>query len=427
MGACGDVTRNVVGCPLAGVDADELIDASPLVAETTALLNGHPAFYNLPRKFKVSIAGCRVVVRVSRDQRRRAHRASRHPRSGEVGFSLRVGGGLSTDPHLGAPPRRLRAAGAGAGRRARVAEVFRDSDVLREHREKARLKFLFLQHGWTEARFQEALERRLGYALAPGGRRRSSRTTASAIISASGRSGRPGRVLGRRPGGARPPHALAAARGGRRGRAHGSGRCARPRCRTSSCSTSPRAELAPSCARAGGGRAAARRLAVRARHRRVHGHRVLQARAHRDEGLRAAAGGGPRAAAARLRRAPHIHVTGCPNSCGQHWIADIGLEGKKLKVDGRLVDAYYFCIGGAAGGHAAIARPIGYRVPPFEVAPPSSAWSRPTSRERLPGERFRAFCGARTTSRAARAAGGRRDGGRRARSVARAVPHGVEG
>ena len=30
-----------------------------------------------------------------------------------------------------------------------------------------------------------------------------------------------------------------------------------------------------------------------------------------------------------------LHVTGCPNSCGQHWIADIGIEGKKLKVDDR--------------------------------------------------------------------------------------------
>ena len=54
-----------------------------------------------------------------------------------------------------------------------------------------------------------------------------------------------------------------------------------------------------------------------------------------------------------------LHVTGCPNSCGQHWIADIGLEGKKIKVDGRLQDAYYFCVGGAVGqasGHRAAGR-----------------------------------------------------------------------
>src|SRR2546428_684657 len=41
-----------------------------------------------------------------------------------------------------------------------------------------------------------------------------------------------------------------------------------------------------------------------------------------------------------------LHVTGCPNSCGQHWIADIGIEGKKGKVDGALADAYSFCGGG---------------------------------------------------------------------------------
>ena len=62
-----------------------------------------------------------------------------------------------------------------------------------------------------------------------------------------------------------------------------------------------------------------------------------------------------------------LHVTGCPNSCGQHWIADIGIEGKKLKVDGRMVDAYYFCLGGAVGLNQAIARLTGYRCTADEV------------------------------------------------------------
>jgi sulfite reductase (ferredoxin) len=62
-----------------------------------------------------------------------------------------------------------------------------------------------------------------------------------------------------------------------------------------------------------------------------------------------------------------LHVTGCPNSCGQHWIADIGIEGKKLKVDGHFVDAYYFCLGGALGLNQAIARPVGFRCPASEV------------------------------------------------------------
>src|SRR5437899_11254545 len=62
-----------------------------------------------------------------------------------------------------------------------------------------------------------------------------------------------------------------------------------------------------------------------------------------------------------------LNIAGCPNSCGQHWIADLGLEGKKIKVDGRLVDAYYFCVGGAVGQHQTFARPIGYRCPAEEV------------------------------------------------------------
>lgn len=62
-----------------------------------------------------------------------------------------------------------------------------------------------------------------------------------------------------------------------------------------------------------------------------------------------------------------LNVTGCPNSCGQHWIADLGLEGKKTKIDGRMVDAYYFCVGGAVGKFQSIARPIGYRCAAAEV------------------------------------------------------------
>ena len=58
-----------------------------------------------------------------------------------------------------------------------------------------------------------------------------------------------------------------------------------------------------------------------------------------------------------------LHVTGCPNSCGQHWIADIGMEGKKIKHEGKLEDAYYFCVGGSVGLHQQTARPRGIPLP----------------------------------------------------------------
>ena len=60
MGSCGDDTRNITGCPLAGVDADEIYDASALALEANRFFVGNGDFYNLPRKFKICITGCHV-------------------------------------------------------------------------------------------------------------------------------------------------------------------------------------------------------------------------------------------------------------------------------------------------------------------------------------------------------------------------------
>jgi sulfite reductase (ferredoxin) len=86
-----------------------------------------------------------------------------------------------------------------------------------------------------------------------------------------------------------------------------------------------------------------------------------------------------------------LHVTGCPNSCGQHWIADIGIEGKKIKIDGRMVDAYYFCLGGALGLNQAVARPVGYRCPATEVPEAIERLLRGYLADSNPGENLRHF------------------------------------
>src|SRR5258707_7011223 len=167
-GACGDVTRNVTGCPVAGVDADEICDASPLALEVSRLLAGNAEFYNLPRKFKISITGCRVWCPYPEINdigltatTRVANEAS------ETGFSLRVAGGLSTEPFLGARLNAFVRWNEVLPVVQGIAELFRDSDVLREHRERARLKFLFLRHGWTAETFLEELHRRLRFQLDP--------------------------------------------------------------------------------------------------------------------------------------------------------------------------------------------------------------------------------------------------------------------
>src|ERR1700722_16882144 len=165
-GACGDVVRNVTGCPVAGVDADEIVDASPLVHEVSHLLAGNAEYYNLPRKFKMSITGCRVWCPYPEindvgltAQTRRANGKD------EIGFSLRVAGGLSTEPYLAARLNAFVRWNQVLPVVKGIAELFRDSDVLREHRERARLKFLFLRHGWTADRFLGELEERIGFKL----------------------------------------------------------------------------------------------------------------------------------------------------------------------------------------------------------------------------------------------------------------------
>ncbi|MBI1991844.1 MAG: nitrite/sulfite reductase [Candidatus Omnitrophica bacterium] len=113
LGACGDVARNVVGCPVAGVDREEILDAGPVANEVSRYFLGNPAYANLPRKYKISVSGCTTwcchpeiqCVALVGAQRRvsattRGGSASGGNGESEAGFDLRVGGGLSTQPFI---------------------------------------------------------------------------------------------------------------------------------------------------------------------------------------------------------------------------------------------------------------------------------------------------------------------------------------
>jgi sulfite reductase (ferredoxin) len=86
-----------------------------------------------------------------------------------------------------------------------------------------------------------------------------------------------------------------------------------------------------------------------------------------------------------------LHVTGCTNSCGQHWIADVGLEGKKIRQNGKMVDAFYFCVGGSVGKYARIARQVGYRASADEVPDALERMLRGYLASRQQGEDLRAY------------------------------------
>jgi len=167
-GACGDVVRNVTGCPVAGLTRDEYFDASPFALAVDRALGGNREFYNLPRKFKMTVSGCRTWCSYP-EINDVAFTATRRVRGCNVehGFSLRIGGGLSTEPHLAlkldAFVRRDQVVDVARG----VAEIFRASEVLRQSRDHARLKYLFLKHGWTADTFLAELNRVIGFTLDP--------------------------------------------------------------------------------------------------------------------------------------------------------------------------------------------------------------------------------------------------------------------
>jgi sulfite reductase beta subunit-like hemoprotein len=438
-GACGDVVRNITGCPLAGVHAHELADVRPLIRALDQELGGNPEFYNLPRKFKISITACpdwcsypeindiALVAAVRPRRKNDARHSERSPRSDEslfhptintgrlpgsantseplspasrespvtdhgiprnsaipealvlsstshqpqvtrqeFGFSLRVGGGLSTQPHLSVRLNVFIQVDQVIPVVRAITEIFRESDVLRHSREKARMKYLFLEHGWTAESFLAILESKLGYSLDPA---------KPELAPAQIHRDHLGVIPQKQPGlytigaavlrGRITPERLriAADLAERYGDGHVRNTPMQnllliniPTAHVASVAgeltaaglpveTSPFVRGIVACT---GSEFCKLALTETKAFARWITEQLEERYPNYQEQLR-------------------LHITGCPNSCGQHWIADIGIEGKKIKTNGQMVDAYYFCVGGSVGQFAAIARPVGYRCTADEV------------------------------------------------------------
>jgi sulfite reductase (ferredoxin) len=151
--ACGDCPRVILGSPVAGIAADEIIDPTPAIRDIVDRYIGDPAYANLPRKFKTALTGhpSHDVVPEVNDV---AFVGVVHPEYGP-GFDVWVGGGLSTNPmlasRLGAWVPREEVAEVWAG----VVAVFRDYGY-RRLRSRARIKFLVAD--WGAEKFRDVLE-----------------------------------------------------------------------------------------------------------------------------------------------------------------------------------------------------------------------------------------------------------------------------
>jgi sulfite reductase (ferredoxin) len=368
-----------------------LFDASPIVRQLDKFFVGNAEFYNLPRKFKISVTGCRHwctypeindigLTGVLRDVQGRT----------EQGFSLRVAGGLSTNPHLATKLNAFIPLDQALPVVRAIAEIFRDSEALRQNREQARLKFLFLKHGWDADTFLAEINRRLGFSLDPAAPEEVPDDIYRDHVGIHPQKQKGYSYIG-----------AAVLRG----------RLAASQLRTAAelsdrySNGTLRATTMQNLLIANVPTASAGELA-----------RELEA-----IGLHTAASPFWRGAVACTgtefcklaitetksfarwlvedleERLPgfeqqiKLNITGCPNSCGQHWIADLGLEGKKIKVNGVFQDAYYFCVGGAVGKQQAIARPVGYRCLASDVPEAIERLLNRFAERRTAGENLRSF------------------------------------
>jgi sulfite reductase (NADPH) hemoprotein beta-component len=144
--ACGNSVRNITACPYAGVSRDEIFDVTPYAEATTRYLLRHPLSSSMPRKFKIAFEGCPEdhAVTAINDL---GFRARLTPDGRQRGFRVIVGGGTAIMCRSG----RVLFDFVPAGEILNVAEaVIRVFHRLGDykHRQRNRLKFLIQSLGW---------------------------------------------------------------------------------------------------------------------------------------------------------------------------------------------------------------------------------------------------------------------------------------
>jgi ferredoxin-nitrite reductase len=383
-GACGDAVRNITGCPVAGLAADELFDPTPIVEEAAAFFYGNPEYSDLPRKHKITIAACAdrcnapeinciALIGVVRD--------------GEPGFGVTVGGGLSSVPRLARdlgvfvrPEQALPVLRA-------LLDAWKEDLTYRVSRVKARMKFMVDDYGADGMR--AAVEQRLGYALpdfelpppGPFFDHLGVHDQRDPELVSVGVPVHLGLISGEQM--VRVAD-LAESFGG-------DVRITRQQ--NFVLAGVPRAQLDETLAVLAEigfplELDSARGASIACTGEPHCNFSVTETKTRLGaliEHLEARFG----AAIAGLR----MHLDGCPHACAQHWVGDIGFQGTTARdAEGHKRQAYDIFLRGGLGPDAAIARPVFRRVPTEELDAAVEGLVGGWLRERVPDEGFRAFC-----------------------------------
>ena len=162
--ACGDSARNVLCCPVSGLDHEEVVDAYPVAQAINDYFTGNREYANLPRKFKMSVTGC--LEDCAQAEINDIGLLPARLEDGTIGFNVRVGGGLSDGPRMASDidvfVRPEEAVELARG----IAQVFGELGN-RENRWTARMRYLVQEIGPEQ--FREELDERTGFGLTPAG------------------------------------------------------------------------------------------------------------------------------------------------------------------------------------------------------------------------------------------------------------------
>lgn len=355
-----DNVRNVMTCAISGINPDEVVDTMGLVRAINAEILGNPAYSNLPRKLNVAVTGCphNCVHMETQDLALvPAHVGLESERS--VGFNILVGGKLGSGGYRIATPLDIFVNQAEALEVCRaILAIYRDHGP-RENRTQARLAFLIEE--WGEARFRAEVETRVGKRLAPAGTdaRRMGEQDHVGIF----RQRQPGmnyaglKVLVGRVQAADLVKLMNLAE------RYGNGEIR---------VTPGQAIIIPNISDRTVGDFATEPLVKQFAYNPSALYKGLVSCVGSDycnlaviESKRRAVDTA-KALEARLGSSLKpitMHWSGCPASCGNHLVADVGLLGKKVKVDGKVVEAVDIYVGGRSGPDPKLAVKIMEDVP----------------------------------------------------------------
>jgi ferredoxin-nitrite reductase len=340
-----DNIRGVIGCPAAGLTPNELFDASPVVKEFTQLCVGNREYTNLPRKFNVTITACKEACTHAEAQDIALTPATKEINGEEVkGFNVAVGGKMGSGGFRIASPLDLFVTpDEAAAVCSHIVFIFRDHGA-RELRTKARLAFLI--ESWGVAKFRSELERRVDRPLASAGKdQRAPKHTDHVGVFRQKQTGLNYVGLAVPVGRVTSEQMLQVAE---LAEIYGNGQLRLtvgqniiipnvPDAKVGELTTEPALQelrYDPSEVMRGlvscTGMDYCHFALIETKGWALKTARALETKLGKTQPLR-------------------MHWSGCPAGCGNHAVADIGLLGKNIKINGEVVEAVDVFAGGAAG------------------------------------------------------------------------------